>query len=55
MKYIKILKEGERNIIKDLNYISHINKKEKEMNSFFHQKMKSLDISFKVNQIGYEE
>ena len=55
MKYIKLLKEGERNIIKDLNYISHINKKEKEMNSFFHQQMKSLDISFKVNQISYEE
>jgi hypothetical protein len=46
MKYIKILKEWERNIIKDLNYMSHINKKEKEMNSFFHQQMKSLDISF---------
>ena len=55
MKYIKILKEGERNIIKDLNYISHINKKEKEMNSFFNQQIKSLDISFDGNQINYEE
>ena len=54
-KYIKILKEGERNIIKDLNYVSHINKKQKEMSPFLNQELKSLDISFNYDEIIYEE
>ena len=54
-KYIKILKEGDGNIIKDLNYVSHINKKQKEMSPFLNQELKSLDISFNYDEIIYEE
>ena len=54
-KYIKILKEGDGNIIKDLNYVSHINKKQKEMSPFLNRELKSLDISFNYDEIIYEE
>ena len=55
IKGIQNFKEEENKIIKKLNYISKINKNQKEMNIIFQQLMKNLNISFNDNNIKYEE
>ena len=42
-------------MIKRLNYISNINKNQKEMNIIFQQKIKNLNIYYNDNNIKYEE
>ena len=54
IKGIKSLKE-ENQLIKKLNYISNINKNQKEMNNIFHQLMKNLNITYDNDIIKYEE
>ena len=55
IKGIQTFKEEENKIIKKLNYISKINKNQKEINIIFQQLMKNLNISFNDNNIKYEE
>ena len=57
LKGIKIIKEEENTMIKKLNYISNINKNQKEMKLLFQQLMKNIKISFdeKNSNILYEE
>ena len=55
IKGIKSFKEEDTNMIKKLNYISNINKNQKEINIIFQQLMKNLNISFNDNNIKYEE
>ena len=56
IKYVNKFKEEENNnVIKELNYISNIDKNAKEMSLFYHRFMKSLDITFNDNNIKYEE
>ena len=56
IKGIKSLKE-ENQLIKKLNYVSNINKNQKEFNAIARQLMKNLNISFygDNNTIKYEE
>ena len=42
-------------MIKKLNYVSNINKNQKEINMIFQQLMKNLNISFNDDNIKYEE
>ena len=55
VKYINLYKQGEPNIIKQLNYIINVDRKEKELNLIFQMPMKSLDASFNDNNIKYDE
>ena len=56
IKGLQIFQKGEENnILKKLNYISNINKNQKEANLIFQQLMKNLNISFNDNNIKYEE
>ena len=55
IKGLKSFKEEENQMIKKLNYISTINKNQKEANKIFQQLMKNLNISFKDSNIIYEE
>ena len=55
MKGIKSFKNEEEQMIKKLNYISKINKNQKEINLIFQQLLKNLNISFNENSIKYEE
>ena len=55
IKGIKVFKEEDNQIIKKLNYISNINKNQKEMNIIFKQEMKNINISYKENDLKYEE
>ena len=57
MKGLKKLKVEEvaNNMLKKLNYISNINKNQKDMNIMLQQSMKNLNISFNDNNIKYEE
>ena len=55
MKSFKIFKEEENQMIKKLNYISYLNKSQKEMKIIFQLLMKNLNISFKDTNIIYEE
>ena len=56
-KGIKILEKEEKNILKNLTYISKINKNEKEMKKLFETLMRNIKISFeeKENKVKYEE
>ena len=56
-KGINILKKEEKNIIKNLCYISKINKNKKEMNKLLGILMKNIEISFEEdnNKIKYED
>ena len=54
LKGIKSFKEEENNMIKKLNYVSNINKKQKEINSLLQLLMRNLKISFNDNNIKYE-
>ena len=53
IKAMKSIKEEENKLIKKLNYISNINKNQKEMNIIFQLLMKNLNISFDDNNILY--
>ena len=55
IKGLKSFKEEENQMIKKLNYISTINKNQKETTKIFQQLMKNLNISFKDSNIIYEE
>ena len=58
MKGMKILLENkDTKIIKKLNYVSNINKNQKEMKTLFQEPMKNLKISFIENEsnIKYKE
>ena len=55
IKGIQTFIEEENKIIKKLNYISKINKNQKEIDIIFQQLMKNLNISFNDNNIKYEE
>ena len=55
IKGIKSFKEEDNKLIRKLNYISNINKNEKEMNIIFQQLMKNINITFNDNNIKYEE
>ncbi len=56
-KGIKTLEKHEKNIIKNLSYISKINKNKKETNVILQELMKNLNIKFieEENLIKYEE
>ena len=56
-KGIKSLEKEEKNMIKTISYISTINKNIKEMNMFFAELIKSLNISFdeEKNNIKFDE
>ena len=54
-KYIMLLKERERYLIKDFNYISHINKNQIESCLFLKKEIKGLNISLNNDKIIYEE
>jgi len=56
-KGIQNLEKIEKNIIKNLTYISKINKNKKETNYLFHELMRNLNISFneEKSEINYEE
>jgi len=56
-KGINILEKEEKNIIKNLCYISKINKNKKEMNKLLGILMKNIEISFEEdnNKIKYED
>ena len=54
IKGIKTLKE-ENQLIRKLNYVSNINKNQKEMNIIFQQLMTNLNISYNNDIIKYEE
>ena len=56
-KGIKSLEKEEKNMIKTISYISTINKNKKEMNNFFAELIKSLNISFdeEKNNIKFDE
>ena len=52
IKRIKLFKEEDNNqLIRKLNYITNINKNEKEMNIIFQQLMKNINITFNYNNI----
>ena len=55
MKGIKIFKEEDNQMIKKLNYISNLNKNQKEINLLFQKFMKGLNISYNQDVINYEE
>ena len=55
IKGLKSFKEEENQMIKKLNYISTINKNQKETNKIFQLLMKNLNISYKDSNIIYEE
>ena len=55
IKGIKSLKEVDNLLIRKLNYISNINKNQKEINIIFQQLMKNLNITFNDNNIKYDE
>ena len=57
IKGIKSIEKEEKIFIRNLSYISHINKNKKEMQILFRQLMKSIKISFieKENKIKYNE
>ena len=55
MKFVDIYKKEENKILKTLNYISNINKSQKEMIEFSQQLIKNLDISFDNHKIEYKE
>ena len=48
---IKNLEKEEKNIIKDLTYISKINKNKKEMKRLSNELMKSIKFKYKDNNI----
>ena len=52
---IKNLEKEEKNIIKDLTYISKINKNKKEMKKLSNELMKSIKFKYEDNNIKYEE
>ena len=52
---IKKLDKEEKNIIKDLTYISKINKNKKEMKILSNELMKSIKFNYEENNIKYEE
>ena len=55
-KGIKILLEDkDKKMIKELNYISNINKNKKEMKLLYQQPMKNIKILYNENNIKYEE
>ena len=56
-KGIQNLEKVEKNIIKDLTYISKINKNKKETNFLFQELMRNINISFneEKSDINYEE
>ena len=57
MKGMQKIEKEEQKMIKKLNYVSKINKNQKEMKSLFQQLMKNIKISFdeKESDIKYEE
>ena len=55
MKFVEIYKKEENKILKTLNYISNMNKSQKEMIEFSQQLIKNLDISFDDHKIEYKE
>ena len=55
IKGIKSFKEEDNNMIKKLNYVSNINKNQKEIDIILQKFMKNLNISFNDNNIKYEE
>ena len=57
VKGIKILEKEEKNMIKNLTYVSKINKNKKEMNKLFGILMQNLKISFEeeINKIKYDD
>ena len=54
-KGIQNLEKVEKNIIKDLTYISKINKNKKEMKILSNELMKSIKFNYEENNIKYEE
>ena len=52
---IKKLDKEEKNIIKNLTYISKINKNKKEMKILSNELMKSIKFNYEENNIKYEE
>ena len=56
-KGIKKIKNEEKNIIKNISYISKINKTQKEINKIYRQLMKSIKFSFDEEEsvIKYDE
>ena len=52
---IKKLNKEEKNIIRDLTYISKINKNKKEMKILSNELMKSIKFNYEENNIKYEE
>ena len=57
LKVIENENEKEKNLIRNLSYITKINKNKKEMNSLFMELMKNINIFFieKENNIKFEE
>ena len=56
-KGVRNLEKSEKNIFKNLTYISKINKTKKDMKNLFQELMRNLKISFNIekNIINYEE
>ena len=56
-KGVKNLEKSEKNIFKNLTYISKINKTKKDMKNLFQELMRNIKISFNVekNVINYDE
>ena len=57
VKGISILEKEEKNMIKNISYVSKINKNKKEMNKLFGILMKNIEISFEEenNNIKYDD
>ena len=53
-KGIKHLEKEDKNLIKNLSYISKINITQKEMKALFLELMKNININYKENKLNFE-